>query len=93
MSESETPQHSEWECKYHVIFVPKSRWKVLYGTIRRHLGELFRRLARPKEREIEDGHMMEDHGAAGVYPGRSTEQVATDVALPLVHGRADASRA
>ena len=54
-------QHSEWECKYHVIFIPKYRRKVLYGTLRQHLGEIFRRLARQKESEIEEGHLLGDH--------------------------------
>ena len=54
-------QHSEWECKYHVIFIPKYRRKVLYGTLRQYLGEVFRRLARQKESEIEEGHMIGDH--------------------------------
>lgn len=61
MSDYKTLQHSEWECKYHVIFIPKYRRKVLYGPIRRHLGEVFRRLARQKESEIEEGHLMADH--------------------------------
>ena len=54
-------QHSEWECKYHVIFIPKYRRKVLYGQIRGELGDVFRRLARQKESEIEAGHLMVDH--------------------------------
>ena len=61
MSKYKTLQHTEWECKYHVIFIPKYRRKVLYGELRRHLGEVFRRLARQKESEIEAGHMMVDH--------------------------------
>ena len=61
MSEYKTLQHTEWDCKYHVIFIPKYRRKVLYGEIRRHLGEVFRRLARQKESEIEEGHLMPDH--------------------------------
>ena len=61
MSKYRTLQHSEWECKYHVIFIPKYRRKVLYGTIQQHLGEIFRRLARQKESEIEAGHLMPDH--------------------------------
>ena len=61
MSKYKTLQHTEWECKYHVIFIPKYRRKVLYGELRRHLGEVFRRLARQKESEIEEGHMMSDH--------------------------------
>ncbi len=54
-------QHSEWECKYHVVFIPKYRRKVLYGALRRRLGEVFHRLARQKESEIEEGHVMADH--------------------------------
>jgi putative transposase len=54
-------QHSEWECKYHVIFIPKYRRKVLYGTLRQHLGEIFRRQARERESEIEEGHLLADH--------------------------------
>ena len=54
-------QHSEWECKYHVIFIPKYRRKVLYGTLRQQLGEVFRRLARQRESEIEEGHLLGDH--------------------------------
>lgn len=54
-------QHTEWECKYHVVFIPKYRRKRLYGGLRRHLGEVFRRLARQKESEIEEGHLMPDH--------------------------------
>ena len=61
MSKYKTLQHTEWECKYHVIFIPKYRRKVLYGELRRHLGEVLRRLARQKESEIEEGHMMADH--------------------------------
>ena len=61
MTKYKTLQHTEWECKYHVIFIPKYRRKVLYGQLRRHLGEVFRRLARQKESEIEEGHMAADH--------------------------------
>jgi len=61
MTKYRTLQHTEWECKYHVIFIPNYRRKVLYGQLRRHLGEVFRRLARQKESEIEEGHMAADH--------------------------------
>ena len=61
MSNYKKLQHTEWDCKYHVIFIPKYRRKVLYGQIRRELGDVFRRLARQKESEIEEGHMMADH--------------------------------
>jgi putative transposase len=61
MSKYKTLQHTEWDCKYHVIFIPKYRRKVLYGQIRRELGDVFRRLARQKESEIEAGHWVADH--------------------------------
>ena len=61
MSKYKTLQHTEWDCKYHVIFIPKYRRKVLYGQIRRELGDVFRRLARQKESEIEAGHLVADH--------------------------------
>ena len=53
--------HTRWECKYHIVFIPKYRRKVLFGEIRRELGEVFHRLARQKESLIEEGHLMNDH--------------------------------
>lgn len=53
--------HSQWECKYHVVFIPKCRRKTLYQNLRQPLGEVFRDLARRKESEIEEGHLMSDH--------------------------------
>src|SRR5512136_1944429 len=53
--------HSVWECKYHVVFIPKCRRKALYVELRRHLGEVFRKLAGQKESRIEEGHLLPDH--------------------------------
>ena len=53
--------HTRWECKYHIVFIPKYRRKRLFGQIRRDLGEVFHRLARQKESLIEEGHVMPDH--------------------------------
>jgi len=53
--------HSRWDCKYHVVFVPKGRRATLYGKIRPHLGTIFHALARQKECQIEEGHIMADH--------------------------------
>ena len=53
--------HTKWDCKYHVVFVPKGRRKVLFGKIRRALGPVFHALARQKECEIIEGHVMPDH--------------------------------
>ena len=54
-------QHTKWECKYHVVFIPKYRRKAIYGQIRRDLGDVFRRLAEQRESVIEEGHLMPDH--------------------------------
>ena len=61
MDEAKSLRHSKWECKYHVVFIPKYRRKVLYGQLRRYLGEVFHRLAGQKESRIEEGHLMVDH--------------------------------
>jgi putative transposase len=61
MDEFESLSHSRWECKYHVVFIPKCRRKSLYETLRPHLGEVFRRLAHQKESRILEGHLMSDH--------------------------------
>jgi REP-associated tyrosine transposase len=61
MDESSSLNHTKWECKYHVVFIPKCRRKVLYKELRGHLGELFRQLAKQKESRIEEGHLMRDH--------------------------------
>ena len=53
--------HSSWDCKYHVVFVPKRRRKVLFGQARRKLGEVFHALARQKECQIIEGHLLPDH--------------------------------
>ncbi|WP_442755785.1 IS200/IS605 family transposase [Methylocystis sp. JAN1] len=61
MDEYESLSHTRWDCKYHVVFIPKCRRKALYGDLRRYLGELFRKLAAQKESRIEEGHLMPDH--------------------------------
>jgi putative transposase len=61
MDEYASLSHTKWECKYHVVFIPKCRRKVLYGQLRQHLGEVFHQLARQKESRIEEGHLMSDH--------------------------------
>ena len=61
MDKVETLSHTKWECKYHVVFIPKYRRKALYAGLRRYLGEVFRRLAEQKESRIEEGHLMPDH--------------------------------
>ena len=53
--------HTKWQCKYHIIFIPKCRRKRLFGVVRRQLGEVFHRLAEQKSCEILEGHIMPDH--------------------------------
>ena len=53
--------HSRWECKYHVVWIPKCRRKVLFGQLRKHLGEVLHDLARQKQSKILEGHLHQDH--------------------------------
>ena len=50
-----------WECKYHVVFIPKYREKILYGQLRKHLGFVIKDLVIRVDSEIEEGHLMGDH--------------------------------
>ena len=61
MDKYESLSHPKWDCKYHVVFIPKCRRKALYEELRRPLGEVFRQLAGQKESRIEEGHLMPDH--------------------------------
>ena len=61
MDEQASLNHTKWECKYHVVFIPKCRRRTLYQELRRYLGEVFRRLAEQKESQIEEGHLRPDH--------------------------------
>jgi REP-associated tyrosine transposase len=61
MNEFQSLSHTKWAYKYHVVFLPKYRRKVLYGQIRQDLGEVFRELARQKESRIDEGHLQPDH--------------------------------
>jgi REP-associated tyrosine transposase len=61
MDKTESLSHTRWECKYHIVFIPKCRRKALYGQLRKHLGEVFRQLAGQKESRIEEGHLLADH--------------------------------
>jgi len=54
-------RHSVWGCKYHLVWIPKCRWRVLYGQLRQELGEVFHELARQKECRVEEGHLLPDH--------------------------------
>jgi REP-associated tyrosine transposase len=60
----ENPQslsHTKWECKYHIVWIPKYRKKTLYGHLRQYLGALLKELAAQKECAIVEGHLLPDH--------------------------------
>lgn len=61
MKEYQGLSHTKWDCKYHVVFIPKRRRKSIFGALRKHFGEVFRELARHKEYEVVEGHLMSDH--------------------------------
>jgi REP element-mobilizing transposase RayT len=61
MNDVQSLNHSKWECKYDVTWIPKYRKKKLYGEIRKYLGEVFKELAGQKECEVLEGHLMADH--------------------------------
>ncbi|MDF1537233.1 MAG: IS200/IS605 family transposase [bacterium] len=61
MTDVRSLSHTVWDCKYHIVWIPKCRRKVLYGRIRSHLGEIFRELARQRESLVLEGHVCTDH--------------------------------
>ena len=60
MKDYKSLSHSKWDCKYHLVFIPKCRKKKIYGALRRHLGTIFHELAKQKEATIEEGHLQPD---------------------------------
>jgi len=61
MNNTQCLSHTKWDCKYHVVWISKCRRKLLYGGLRKNLGEMFRELARQKESRVEEGHLQPDH--------------------------------
>lgn len=61
MHDWQSLSHVRWDCKYHVVFIPKYRKKNLYGRLRRNVGKILRELARQRGVEILEGHLMPDH--------------------------------
>lgn len=53
--------HAKWLCKYHIVFTPKFRRKIVYGQYRESIGEILRRLCSYKGVKILEGHLMTDH--------------------------------
>jgi putative transposase len=69
--------HTKWECKYHVVWIPKYRKKKLFGELRKELGPVLRELARQRESEILEGKLMVDHVhmLIGIPPKHAVSQV------------------
>jgi putative transposase len=61
MDQFQNLSHAVWDCKYHLVWIPKYRKKVLYGELRKHLGSILRELAMQKESRVLEGHLMPDH--------------------------------
>lgn len=61
MPEYQSLNHARWDCKYHVVFIPKARKKRMFGALRRYMGEVLHELAGHKGCKIVEGHVMPDH--------------------------------
>jgi putative transposase len=61
MHEWQSLSHVRWDCKYHVVIIPKFRKKQLYGRLRKHVGEVIREVCRQRGIEMIEGHLMPDH--------------------------------
>ena len=60
MDKTGSLNHTKWECKYYIVFIPKGRRKELYRQLRKQLKEVFHELAKHKESWIEEVHLMVD---------------------------------
>jgi len=78
MNNTQSLKHTVWDCKYHMVWIPKYRKKVIYGDLRKYLGEVLRDLAIQKECKIHEGHLMGDHihMMISIPPKYSVAQVA-----------------
>jgi putative transposase len=61
MNDESNLNHTRWECKYHIVWIPKYRKKTLFGQLRKYLGQVFKELARNRESEVIEGHLSSDH--------------------------------
>ena len=73
MEDVRSLNHIKWECKYHVVWIPKYRKKTLYVELRRHLGSTFRDLAMQKECQVTEGHLLSDHIHMPILMRQETE--------------------
>ncbi|MBL4822077.1 MAG: IS200/IS605 family transposase [Colwellia sp.] len=77
MRDYKSLSHTRWDCKYHIVFISKKRRKMIFGSIRKHLGEVFHGLARQKGVIIEEEHLMPDdvHMCLSIPPKYSVSNV------------------
>jgi len=77
VNDVESLSHTKWECKSHIVFIPKYRKKALYGALRQQLGEVLKQLAMQRESRIDEGHLMRDHVPmlVSIRPKYSVSQV------------------
>lgn len=77
MYDAERLNHTTWDCKYHIVWIPKYRRKLLYGDLRKYLGEVFRELSMQKESSVVEGHLMADdvHMVVSIPPKYAVSQV------------------
>ena len=61
MNDDSSLSHTRWNCKYHIVFVPKYRRKAIFGKLRSEIGPILRQLCEYKEVEIVEAHAMPDH--------------------------------
>ncbi len=61
MHEWQSLSHVRWDCKYHVVIIPKYRKRRLYGEIKKHVGEVIKEVCRQRGVELVEGHLMPDH--------------------------------
>ncbi len=61
MNSLKSLSHTVWDCKYHIVWIPKYRRKSLYRDLRQYIGPVFKELASQKECKIEEGHLLSDH--------------------------------
>ena len=61
MNDIQSLSQTAWDCKYHLVWIPKYRKKMLYGELRKYLGDVLHELASHKESRIHEGHMKGDH--------------------------------
>ena len=77
MYDEQSLSHTKWDCKYHIIWIPKYRKKAIFEDLRKYLGEIFRELALQKEWKVVEGHLMPDHVhiLLSILPKYSVSQV------------------